>query len=171
MAGRPDMLDAFRRRAGRVRADRSGRAAVNSLRIVQTLFSGCPADLCAWSGLLDASAHLRIGNRPPAIGRAAVLGELGDFLAGVAAIGREYRETWALKEAILVETDVVPKAGRGGFGGGLPAPAALPCVMVFRTGAGALALDLRFYLDPAPIFGRNAGRPGPRRRPCPGMML
>jgi hypothetical protein len=43
--------------------------------------------------------------------------------------------------------------------------------MVFRTGAGALALDLRFYLDPAPIFGRAAGRPGARRRLCRGTML
>lgn len=152
-------------------AGRSGRAAVNSLRIVETLFAGCPADLCAWSGLLDASAHLRIGNRPPAIGRAAVLGELGEFLAGVQAIGREYRETWALKEATLVETDVVPKAGRGGPCEGLPAPATLPCVMVFRTGAGALALDLRFYLDPAPIFGRPAGRAGAGRRAWRGAML
>jgi hypothetical protein len=57
---------------------------------------------------LDASVHLRIGNRPTAIGRAAALGELGAFLAGVAAIGRGCREVWALEEATLVETDVVP---------------------------------------------------------------
>jgi len=143
---------------------------VNSLRIVEALFAACPADLGAWSGLLDASAHLRIGNRPPAIGRDAVLGELGAFLAGVASIGQEYRDVWALEEATLVETDVVPRATRAGPYG-LPA-SALPCAMVFRTGVGALALDLRFYLDPAPIFGRNAGAcASAGRHPRRGAML
>jgi hypothetical protein len=92
-----------------------------------------------------------------------VLEELGGFLAGVAAIGRGYREVWALEEATLVETDVVPRAMRAGPCGGPPAPN-VPCAMVFRTGGGALALDLRFYLDPAPIFGSKVGRPGARRR-------
>ncbi len=141
---------------------------MNSLRIVETLFAAGPADLRVWSCLLDASAHLRIGNRPTAIGRDAVLGELGAFLAGVAAIGSGYREVWALEEATLVETDVVPRMECG-----RPA-SALPCLMVFRTGSGALALDLRFYLDPAPVFERRAtGRLGAaRRRPsCRGGML
>ncbi len=137
---------------------------MNSLRIVETLFEAGPADLCAWSCLLDASVHLRIGNRPTAIGRVAALGELGAFLAGVASIGHAYREVWALEEATLVETDVVPRTKRAGPCGA-PAPA-LPCAMVFRTGAGALALDLRFYLDPAPVFGQGADRVGPRRPPC-----
>jgi len=149
--------------------DRSGRAAVNSLHIVETLFAAGPADLRVWSCLLDASAHLRIGNRPPAVGRNAVLGELGAFLAGVATIGSGYREVWALEEAILVETDVVPRTKRS-EPCGLPAPA-LPCVMVFRTGGGALALDVRFYLDPAPVFGRGAGRVGGPRTSCRGRML
>ncbi len=137
---------------------------MNSLRIVETLFAAGPADLCVWSGLLDASAHLRIGNRPTAIGRTAVLGELGAFLAGVSAIGHGYREVWALEEATLVETDVLPRPKRGGPCG-VPAPA-LPCMMVFRTGSGALALDLRFYLDPAPVFGQAAacGARRPLRR-------
>src|SRR3712207_1433259 len=52
-----------------------------------------------WSCLLDARVHLRLGNRPTAIGRAAALGELGAFLAGLAAIGRGCREVWALEEA------------------------------------------------------------------------
>ncbi len=137
---------------------------MNSLRIVETIFAARPADLGVWSSLLDAGAHLRIGNRPTAIGRAAVLCELGDFLAGVAEIGRDYREVWALQEATLVETDIVPRVVGGGPCGGLPAQA-LPCAMVFRTGAGALALDLRFYLDPAPVFARRAGV---RRRLCRG---
>ena len=154
---------------GNAPADRNGHAAVNSLRIVEVLFAAGPADLDAWSCLLDASAHLRIGNRPPAIGRAAVLGELGAFLAGVAAIGRGYREVWALEEATLVETDVVPRTKRS-EPCGLPAPA-LPCVMVFRTGSGALALDVRFYLDPAPVFGRGAGRTGSPRSSCRGTVL
>jgi hypothetical protein len=155
--------------AERAPADRSGRAVVNSLRIVETLFAACPTDVGAWSGLLDASAHLRIGNRPPAVGRDAVLGELGAFLAGVAAIGHGYREVWALEEATLVETDVVPRTRDGPNG----APAApLPCVMVFRTGAGALALDLRFYLDPTSVFGPRAGWLGAAHRPsCRAGML
>ncbi len=32
--------------------------------------------------------------------------------------------------------------------------------MVFRTGSGALALDLRFYLDSTPVFGPRASRLG-----------
>jgi len=109
---------------------------VNSLQIVETLFAAGPADLRVWSRLVDAGAHLRIGNRPTAIGRAAVLGELGAFLAGVASIGHAYREVWALEEATLVETDVVPRAERAEpFGA--PAPV-LPCAMVFRAGPGAL---------------------------------
>ncbi len=137
---------------------------VNSLRIVETLFAAGPADLRAWSCLLDKSVHLRSGNRPMAIGRAAVLEELGAFLAGVASIGHAYREVWALEEATLVETDVLPRTKRAGPCGA-PAPA-LPCAMVFRTGAGALALDLRFYLDPAPVFGQAAacGARRPLRR-------
>lgn len=127
---------------------------MNSLRIVEALFAAGPADLGVWSGLLDASAHLRIGNRPPAIGRDAVLGELGAFLAGVAAIGRGYREVWVLEEATFVETDVVPWVPDGLDG--LPA-SPLPCAMVFRTGAGELALDLRFYLDPTSVFGARTG--------------
>ncbi len=130
---------------------------------MEPLFAAGPADLRVWSRLLDAGAHFRIGNRPPAVGRAAGLGELGAFLAGVAAIGHAYREVSALEEATLVETDVVPRTKRA-VPCGAPAPA-LPCAMVFRTGAGALALDLRFYLDPAPVFARRAGV---RRRLCRG---
>ena len=139
---------------------------------MEALFEAGPADLGAWSCLLDASAHLRIGNRPPAIGRVAVLGELGAFLAGVAAIGQGYKDVWALEEATLVETDVVPRrtmrAGQRGL-----LPPSLPCAMVFRTGTGALALDLRFYLDPSPVFGLRPGRAGAARRSpaCGGAML
>ncbi len=139
---------------------------------MEALFEAGPADLRAWSRLLDESVHLRIGNRPPAIGRVAVLGELGAFLAGVSAIGQGYLDVCALEEATLVETDVVPRRTMSAGQRGLPTPA-LPCAMVFRTGTGALALDLRFYLDPSPVFGPRAGRAGAARRSpaCGGAML
>jgi hypothetical protein len=43
-------------------------------------------------------------------------------------------------------------------------------MMVFRTGSGALALDLRFYLDPAPVFGQRAGAAA-RRHSCRRSLL
>jgi hypothetical protein len=117
-----------------------------SSTIVAALFSGDAESLAAWSPILDPRVHLRIGSRKPALGLVAALSELDTFLMAIRSFGRDYREIWELREATLVEIDVV-----GWPRGNAPAKA-IPCAIIFRTGDGPLALDVRFYLDPGKLF-------------------
>ncbi len=120
-----------------------------TLEIVAALFSSDAGSVEAWRALLDERVHLRIGSRPPVMGLASALAELAAFLAGVGSFGGRYREVWDLRDAVLVETEIICRAG---------AAIVVPCALVFRTGGGPKILDARFYLDPGPVLAGHGGR-------------
>lgn len=124
-----------------------------SLEIVAALFSADAACVEAWRAILDEHVHIRIGSREPALGLRSALAELGAFLAGVGSFGGRYREIWVLSDATLVETEIVCRAGGG------QRAAIVPCALVFRTGGGPKVLDVRFYLDPAPVLAGGPASP------------
>jgi hypothetical protein len=115
--------------------------------IVAALFASDAARIDAWRAVLDEHVHIRIGSREPALGFRSALCELAVFLAGVGSFGGSYREVWVLSDSTVVETEIVCRARKGGH------TAVVPCALVFRTGGGPKLLDVRFYLDPAPVLG------------------
>lgn len=132
-----------------------------SRAIVTTLFSAGASSPEAWRAVLDERVQIRIGNRRPAIGLEAALAELASFLEEVIFFGGRFHEAWELEGATLVETDIVRRASPSVHD-------AIPCAVVFRTGGGPLARDVRFYLDPGPLlaakpYGTTA-RPSSSRR-------
>ena len=103
-----------------------------------------PMDLGAWERLLSDDAHVRVANRPVAVGRAHCVDELAELFPRIAALGRKFREVWpsADGETVLMELDLVP----------VDAIAVLPIAIVARIIApNPLVRDVRFYFDPRPL--------------------
>lgn len=100
-------------------------------------------DPAAWRAATGTHFHLRIGNDPTTIDQAVSLAALQRFMSRVAGFGRGYCDLWQWREAVFVETDVQYVDRSGGL-------SVIPCAILARFQAGAL-VDLRFYLDPAPI--------------------
>ncbi len=127
------------------------------LEIVDALLGAGPDRLEAWSAILDPGVHLRVGNRPPALGIDAAIRELALLLANVAAARGCHREVWRLRGAVLVETEL-----------GVPGDAAgrdrIPVAVVLRVGGDGKAVDVRLYLDPSPLARTRARRTRGRRR-------
>lgn len=123
-----------------------------------------PPELAAWAAILAEEAHLRVGNRPPAVGKVKALFELAALLGRVESVGDGFCEAWAAGEAIVVETTVRFAAAHG------RGARTVPCAVVARA-VGGLLHDVRFYLDPAPprhAAGVRADpEPRPRRPPSP----
>jgi hypothetical protein len=116
--------------------------------IIDTLIENCPEDVEPWRGVMDDHVHLRIGCRPPVLGREPAMSELRAFFSRVSSIGRPYREIWRLRQATLLETELcwahlpIPRAG-------------VPCVLIVRTGGRPAILDLRMYLDLSLLEGHT----------------
>lgn len=121
---------------------------------LKALLLARPFDAAGWMAASSPDMHVRIGAAAPCIGRAAALEALRGLLARCVTIGGEYCEVWPLRGAIHVETDLRCPDAQGRL-------VTLPCVIIVRSARGLL-IDLRFYLDFAPL-GRPAGRNGP----CP----
>jgi len=119
---------------------------------LRNAFRGRPLDLRAWSAILAEEAHLRVGNRPPAVGKIKALVELAALLAQVESIGDEFCEVWATGEAIVVEANLRAVAAAGQEANNVP------CAVVARA-VGGLLRDVRFYLDPAPLPAAPATMP------------
>jgi hypothetical protein len=103
-----------------------------------------PMDLGAWERLLSDDAHVRIGNRPVAVGRDQCVAELSELFRHVAALGRTFREVWPSYdgETVLMELDLVP----------VDAAPVLPVAMIARIIApSTLVRELRWYFDPEPL--------------------
>lgn len=100
-------------------------------------------DRDAWREAMGEDCHLRIGNGPPLVGRAAALPALEAFCQRVEAFGCGFCQVWTRREAIFAETEVRFRNAAGG-------EARIPCVIVARATEGQLR-DLRFHLDPGPI--------------------
>ncbi len=128
---------------------RAGAAPIPSLEIVDALLGAGPDRLVAWAAILDPGVHLRVGNRPPALGVDAAIRELGLLLADAAAARGCHREVWRLRGAVLVETEL-----------GVPGDAAgrdrIPVAVVLRVGGDGKAIDVRIYLDPSPLARARA---------------
>ena len=118
-----------------------------------------PPDLAMWGEVLADNITLRIGNRPSKIDRTDALAELGWMFAHVRSLGQGFREIWPGTDGqtMFMELDVAL------LDGGTP----LPLAIVLRAAASkAIVLDIRFYLDPAPLtaeapmLGRLGNDPG-----------
>lgn len=110
-----------------------------------------PMDLSAWERLLSDDAHVRVANRPVAVGRARCVAELAELFPRIAALGRKFREVWPSDDddAVLMELDLVP----------VDAIPVLAVAIVARIIApDPLLRDVRFYFDPHPL-GLTAGSP------------
>ncbi len=127
------------------------------LEIVDALLGAGPDRLAAWAAILDPGVHLRVGNRPPALGVDAAIRELGLLLADVAAARGCHREVWRLRGAVLVETELgVLDDAVGRY--------RIPVAAVLRIGGDGRAIDVRIYLDPSPLARTRARRGGGRHR-------
>lgn len=120
----------------------------------RVLAATSPPDLAAWHDLLWPEAHLRIGNRPLALGREAALVEIGWLLEEVAMFGRGFREIWPGRDGptVLMELDAVRCDG-----------VTMPLVIVLRALSPEPPVrDIRFYID---LSGLKLNAPqSPRRR-------
>lgn len=115
------------------------------LQLTETLLAfGGPPCLRQWSPHLADTVHLRIDNRPTAIGKPAAIAELGLLFDRTRALGEGFRTLWPSEdgETVLAELDLSPLDGG----------AALPLAMILRALQPAPEIrDLRFYLDPTPL--------------------
>ncbi|PWG63540.1 hypothetical protein [Sediminicurvatus halobius] len=103
-----------------------------------------PFDRAGWSAALGDDCHLRIGNRPPCLGKACALSALEHLLGRVDSVGTGFRDTWEFREAIILETDLGVGCDRD------RPPLIIPCAVFARVTRDQVR-DLRFYLDPSPI--------------------
>lgn len=107
------------------------------------LLLACPFQRALWERAVGDHLHLRIGNDPPILDRAAGLRALERFFGRVRAFGVSYWQVWRLREALFAETDC-------GFADAAGRTDVVPCAITARIAGGAL-IDLRFHLDPSPI--------------------
>jgi hypothetical protein len=108
------------------------------------LDSSDPIDLGAWSRLLSHDAHVRVANRPVAVGHAQCVAELAALFTRVTAVGRQFREVSPSPdgETVFMELDLVPVD---------PFPA-LPITIIARIiEPNPLVRDMRLYFDPLPL--------------------
>ncbi len=117
-------------------------------RVLDRLALGDLRDPGTWLPLFAPDIHLRVGARPPALGRDAAGAELGLLLRHVHSVDGIYAGTWsrATGGAMVAEVE---------FGYGLKAVRQrIPCAIVARA-ARCLLIDLRFYLDPSPLLASD----------------
>jgi hypothetical protein len=103
-----------------------------------------PMDLGVWERLLAQDAHIRVANRPVAVGHAQCVLELAALFPHIAAMGRQFREVWPSPdgETVLMELDLLPV-------GSVPA---IPLSVIARVvEPDALLKDVRLYFDPHPL--------------------
>lgn len=105
-----------------------------------------------WAEQFDAHIHLRIGNRPVVSGAAKATIEIARLFDRILAIGTAFRYLWAAPdgETVLMELDLTPIEAIQ------PIPAA---IMLRALNPAPVIRDLRFYLDPAPLFLAPADPP------------
>ena len=103
-----------------------------------------PMDLSAWERLLSDDAHVRVANRPVAVGRAQCVAELAALFPDIVAMGRQFREIWPSPdgETVLMELDLVTADHRP----------AVPIAMIARIiEPNPLVREMRLYFDPEPL--------------------
>jgi hypothetical protein len=102
-----------------------------------------PMDLSAWDRLLSDDAHLRIANRPVAVGHARCVAELANLFPRIEAMGRQFREVWPSPdgETVLMELDLV-SVGAG--------PVIPLCIVARIIEPDPRLRDVRLYFDPRP---------------------
>lgn len=123
-------------------APRTARFPASAFKV---LLATRPFSYVLWESATSDALHLRIGNGPPRTSRGEALDMLRDFLGCTETFASGFCEVWALRESLLVETEVEFRASDESAG-------RIPCVVVARTTHGLLH-DLRFHLDPSPIPG------------------
>ena len=116
-----------------------------TLRVAGALLdSSDPIDLGAWSRLLSHDAHVRVANRPVAVGHAQCVAELAALFTRVTAVGRQFREVSPSPdgETVFMELDLVP----------VDTVPALPITIIARIiEPNPLVRDMRLYFDPLPL--------------------
>lgn len=101
-------------------------------------FHELPKTLSGWGPILADNVHLRVGNRPPALGKLNALDELAVLFKEMGSFGARYLEVLRVDETIVFEST---------FHRGLLETAnEVPCVLIARSQHGLLS-DMRFYLD------------------------
>ena len=100
-----------------------------------------PPDLHLWASLLSRRLHLRVADRPIAVGHDSAMIELTVLFRPVLSFGTGFQAVWPAPdgETVLVETDIIVAAS----------PTPLPIAMILRlVGRTSPIRDMRFYLDP-----------------------
>ena len=123
----------------------SAAAAAAELRL---LLCVRPFRLAVWSDALAPDCHVRVGNEPPAVGRADALAALGDLIPRTAGFGGRFWDSCSQPAAIYIETDAQfhDDSGRA---------AEIPCAIVVRPPTPPIQ-DLRFYIDSGPLPAADA---------------
>jgi hypothetical protein len=117
----------------------------HTLRVAGALLdSSDPINLGAWSRLLSDDAHVRVANRPVAVGHAQCVAELAALFSRVTAVGRQFREVSPSPdgETVFMELDLVL----------VDSVPALPITIIARIiEPNPLVRDMRLYFDPLPL--------------------
>lgn len=101
-------------------------------------FQELPKTLCAWDRILADNVHLRVGNRPPALGKLNALHELEVMFQEVGSFGARYLEVLQVDETIVFESTL--------HRGLQETSIEVPCVLIARSQDGLMS-DMRFYFD------------------------
>lgn len=97
-----------------------------------------------WAAHFADGIHLRVANRPVALGREAASGELAALFHDVVQLGTQFCFIWPAPdgETVLMEVDITARTQHQ----------PIPMVIVMRALEPApMIRDLRFYLDPSPL--------------------
>lgn len=105
-----------------------------------------------WHPLLAERVHLRLCNRLVAIGIDKAMVELEFLYDNVAAIGTSVLDVWFLPSGAVVDTDLMPRCD-------VARQPLVPCAVIIHQDKVGHLLDVRFYFDPAPLFGRRHRSP------------
>ncbi len=105
-----------------------------------------------WHPLLAERVHLRLCNRLVAIGIDKAMGELKFLYGNVGAIGTGILDVWYLPSGAVVDTDLMPCRD-------VARQPPVPCAVIIHQDKVGHLLDIRFYFDPAPLFGRRDRKP------------
>lgn len=112
----------------------------------RSLFAAVDArDVVALDALLADDARLVFGNQEPLLGRGAVLAGNAAFFQLVRGLRHQLRNEWTVGADTIAETDVTYLRLDG-------KEVTVPAVTIWRVDGDGLIVDLRIYVDQAPLF-------------------
>ena len=112
----------------------------------RSLFAAVDAqDVDALAALLADDSRLVFGNQEPLLGRAAVLAGNEAFFQLVRGLRHQVRNEWTVGADTIAETDVTYTRLDG-------KEVTVPAVTIWRVDGDGLIVDLRIYVDQAPLF-------------------